>query len=552
MDLMQDYKKEPGGKEKLKERNPKWINDDYVKFIRYSQHYIEKNGSGVLAFINPHGFLDNPTFRGMRWNLLKTYDKIYTIDLHGNSKKKEICPDGSPDQNVFDIMQGLSINLFIKTGKKKSNELGKVFHYDLYGKRDFKYNYLYEDNLNSIKFIELSNKAPNYFMVQKDFELEEEYNNGIILNDLFRVNNVGIVTSRDGFVIDEKKEVLSKRIECFFELPKTDLLAKYNLRENRSWKIDDTKSKANNFDINDLKKITCRPFDNCFVYYNSNFIERGRNEVMKHYQSNKNLGLVVGRQGQVVGNMTWNLSFITNSITDFNLYYRGGGNLFPLYLYPEIHNQQTIDEKTERKSNLNQEIVNKISKKLSLTFTNEKEEIKDTFAPIDILDYIYAVLHSPTYREKHKEFLKIDFPRVPYPKDEKTFWDLVKLGKEVREIHLLESNKVEDYITSYEIVENVENDHNVINTKIGKKDWKIIDNEKQLGRIWINENKYFDNVPLTAWEFYIGGYQPAQKWLKDRKERELKFEDILHYQKIIVALTETDRIMKEIDKIEIE
>ena len=146
---------------------------------------------------------------------------------------------------------------------------------------------------------------------------------------------------------------------------------------------------------------------------------------------------------------------------------------------------------------------------------------------------------------------------MPYPKDEKTFWKLVSLGGELRQIHLLESNKLEDYITSYEMANTStgsapETDHNVITTKIGKKDWEIIDTEKQLGRIWINESKYFNNVPVTAWEFYIGGYQPAQKWLKDRKERELKFEDILHYQKIIVALTETDRIMKEIDKIEIE
>ena len=205
--------------------------------------------------------------------------------------------------------------------------------------------------------------------------------------------------------------------------------------------------------------------------------------------------------------------------------------VFPLYLINIKSSQRTIEEVKERKPNLNQELVNEIADKLGLTFTNEKEDTKNTFAPIDILDYIYAVLHSPTYREKYKEFLKIDFPRVPYPKDEKTFWDLVKLGKEVREIHLLESNKVEDYITSYEMTENAENDHNVINTKIGKKDWEIIDNDKQLGRIWINESKYFENIPITAWEFYIGGYQPAQKWLKDRKEKELKFEDILHYQK---------------------
>ena len=225
--------------------------------------------------------------------------------------------------------------------------------------------------------------------------------------------------------------------------------------------------------------------------------------------------------------------------------------------------QQSIEKTTVSKPNLNPEIVTEIAKKLDLSFTNEKEdtnsnvcfanneevrnEYKNTFAPIDILDYIYAILHSPTYREKYKEFLKIDFPRVPYPKDKNTFWQLVKLGGEIRQIHLLESPKVEDYITTYP-----KDGDNKITTKIGKKDWELFNEEKQLGRKWINEEQYFDNIPLTAWEFYIGGYQPAQKWLKDRKERTLEFDDIFHYQKIIVALSETDRIMKEIDKIEIE
>ncbi|MEA3451147.1 MAG: N-6 DNA methylase, partial [Bacteroidota bacterium] len=237
MRLMDDYKKEPGGKEKLKERNPKWINDDYVKFLRYGQHYIEKNGSGVLAFINPHGFLDNPTFRGMRWNLLKTYDKIYTIDLHGNSKKKEVCPDGSPDHNVFDIQQGVSINIFVKTGKKKANELGKVLHYDLYGKRDFKYDFLKENSIKSIDFNELPNVAPMYFMVQKDFEAQASYDKGFQVKDLFTINNVGVVTSRDSFVIDKSKSVLSNRIEDFFILEKDRLKSNHCVRENKRWKI---------------------------------------------------------------------------------------------------------------------------------------------------------------------------------------------------------------------------------------------------------------------------------------------------------------------------
>ena len=216
----------------------------------------------------------------------------------------------------------------------------------------------------------------------------------------------------------------------------------------------------------------------------------------------------------------------------------------------QIHrktNQQTTEVTPERTPNLNLDIVKEITNKIALTFTNEKEQTPNTFAPIDILDYIYAVLHSPSYRDKYKEFLKIDFPRIPYPKDQTTFWKLVKLGKEIREIHLLESETVENYITSYP-----ETGDNIITRKLTKNNIGYEAITDTLGKVWINDTQYFDNVPLLAWEFYIGGYQPAQKWLKDRKERELKFEDILHYQKIIVALTETDRIMKEIDKIEIE
>lgn len=184
MHLMEDYKKEPGGETQLKERNPKWINDDYVKFIRLAQYYIERNKYGVIGFINPHGFLDNPTFRGMRWNLLKTFDKIYTINLHGNYKKKEVCPDGSPDENVFDIQQGVSINMFIKTGEKKAKELGKVYYYDLYGKREEKYNFLTNTPFSEVKYKELNPIAPMYFFVPKDFELMEEYEKGVSLDSV--------------------------------------------------------------------------------------------------------------------------------------------------------------------------------------------------------------------------------------------------------------------------------------------------------------------------------------------------------------------------------
>ncbi|HZJ35533.1 MAG TPA: type ISP restriction/modification enzyme [Gillisia sp.] len=374
MKLMEDYKKEPGGKEKLKERNPKWINDDYVKFLRFGQYFIEKNGEGILAFINPHGYLDNPTFRGMRWNLLKTYDKIYTIDLHGNSTKKEVSPDGSSDQNVFDIMQGVSINVLVKTGKKKLNELGKVFHFDLFGKREFKYDFLKENSLKTIKYNELPNVAPNYFFVNKDFDAQLIYDKGFGINELFLLTNVGIVTSRDSFVIDDNKNIIEERIEDFFILDKNELQKKYKLKENSSWKINEVKLKASSFDKNSICKISYRPFDDKFIYYNNHFIERSRNELMQHLTKGNNLGLVIGRQGQVVGSMPWNLSFITNSITDFNMYYRGGGMLFPLYLYSEETEQQTTNTKPQvRTPNLDPKIIQQMEKSLGLTFVPEKK-----------------------------------------------------------------------------------------------------------------------------------------------------------------------------------
>lgn len=541
MSLMDDYKKEPGGKEKLKERNPKWINDDYVKFLRYGQHFIEKNGSGVLAFINPHGYLDNPTFRGMRWNLLKTYDKIYTIDLHGNAKKKETALDGSADVNVFDIMQGVSINIFVKTGAKKSDELGKVFHYDLYGKRDYKYDFLNENSIQSIDFNELRNVAPMYFMVHKDFEAQKTYDKGFSVSELFSLNNVGIVTARDKFTIHQTKEEVKSTIDEFLSLEDEEARKTFNLgKDVRDWKVSYAKADLENYypDKGSFTKLSYRPFDDRWTFYtgkSKGFHCYPRTDVMQHFTLGENIGIVTNKPAQG-GQDAFNQIYITKHLTDQSIYSAMNNSPYvcPLYLYPDTSGQQTIEQSSERTPNLKAEIVNQIAEQLGLTFTNEKETTENTFAPIDILDYIYAVLHSPSYREKYKEFLKIDFPRVPYPKDKDTFWQLVKLGGEIRQIHLLESSTVEQYITQYPI-----DGDNVV----GKPKYKD-------GKVFINDTQYFDNVPQVAWEFYIGGYQPAQKWLKDRRGRQLEFDDILHYQKIIVALTETDRLMREIDEIE--
>ncbi|SKB13435.1 Adenine specific DNA methyltransferase [Planktothrix sp. PCC 11201] len=540
MSLMEDYKKEPGGKQKLKEQNSKFINDDYVKFLRYGQHFIEKNGSGVLAFINPHGFLDNPTFRGMRWNLLKTYDKIYTIDLHGNAKKKETAPDGSADVNVFDIEQGVSINIFVKTGKKKANELGKVFHYDLFGKRELKYDFIAENSLKSISFNDFTPFKNSFLFKRIDETKLLKYNEGINPVNLFQVNVMGFQTHRDEFAIDFEMNEIKKRAKDLInkELSNEDIFKKYPISDNRDWKLAKARTEIQS-DIDwEKKAIHCgyRPFDNRPCYFSYVMMDYPRKELIQNVLGKENLLIGIGRQGLAIGDIEWCLTTVSKNPVDANMFRRGGVNLFPLYLYPETNGQQIIWQTPEKTPNLNTEIVKQIAKKLGLTFTNEKETTENTFAPLDILDYIYAVLHSPNYREKYKEFLKIDFPRVPYPKDQNTFWQLVKLGGEIRQIHLLESPTVEKYITQYPI------DGDNIVTKPKYQD----------GKVYINNTQYFNSVPEIAYNFYIGGYQPAQKWLKDRKDRKLEIEDIFHYQKIIVALMETDRLMKEIDKIAIE
>ena len=551
MKLMEDYKIEPGGKEKLKERNPKWINDDYVKFIRYGQHFIEKNGEGILAFINPHGFLDNPTFRGMRWNLLKTYDKIYTLDLHGNTKKKETCPDGSPDVNVFDIEQGVSINLFVKTGKKKSDELGVVYHCDLYGKRQYKYDFLTENSIKSINYNSLPNNAPTYFMVQKDFSLESRYGDGFLLPDILPVNSVGMVTARDEFCIHQTKKELTKTIERFLQLDNESAREEFNLgKDVRDWQVGFARKDLSTSYPDDKKytQILNRPFDKQWTFYTGNskgFHCYPRSEIMRHFLKGSNLGISTTRGTEI--DRGWEHILCTDTIIQHHtVSIKEVNYLFPLYLYPN-DGQLDLGGTRTRKPNLAPGIVAKIADILGLKFTDEKEDKAGTFAPIDLLDYIYAVLHSPEYREKYKEFLKIDFPRVPYPTDVEKFRRLVQLGGELRQIHLLESPIVGQFITRYPV-----DGDNTVTRSMTAKSIGYEPVSKESGRVWINDTQYFENVPLIAWEFYIGGYQPAQKWLKDRKKRTLSFDDILHYQKIIVALSETDRLMKAIDQIGVE
>ncbi len=545
MNLMQDYKKEPSGG-KLKEKNPKWINDDYVKFIRMGEHYINKNNEGILAYISNHSYIDNPTFRGVRFHLLNTFDEIYILDLHGNAKKKEKAPDGKPDKNVFNIEQGAAIIIAIKLKHEKKelaqNKLAQVFHADLWGSdRKEKYDWLKQHSLHDTDWQTVNYQAPYYFFCPKDFKAEKKYQKGFQIKELFPVNSVGIVTARDSLTIDKNRTALTDRLEDFLTLSDEQARMKFNLgKDTRDWTVSGARQDLKKLDLRKTKitPINYRPFDSHFTYYtgkSKGFYSYPRNDVMQHMLVGDNIGLTIGRQGQVVGSMQWSLAFISNSIIDLNLYYRGGANLFPLYLYDT---DSMNFGKAMRRPNLNQTMIDAIAKILKITFIPDHEDDdnaddKTTFNPLDILDYIYAVLHSPAYRATYQEFLKIDFPHIPYPQDAEQFWQLVALGEQIRKLHLLQHPLVHQPITKWEVTGS-----DIVEKPIYKD-----------GRIYINAMQYFDDAPEIAWQFYIGGYQPAQKWLKDRKGKKLDDNDIEHYQQIIIALAETHRLMQEIDKI---
>ena len=461
-DLVGDYKKY------LNERNIQPLSDDYIKFIRLGQYYVNKNGEGVLAYISNNGFLDGIIHRQMRKSLLEEFDKIYILNLHGNSRRKEVAPDGSADENVFDIMQGVSVNLFVKTGKKGKGELGKVFYTDLYGSRAEKYDFLFKMSYSCCPWEELILREPNYFFVKKDLSAQLTYEEGFPLEKMFILNTSGIVTGRDSeYVSMEPFKSENNHIYCY------------------------------------------RPFDIQYVNYSTELLDRPREKVMKHMLT-KNPAIVMMRKQQ--NTKEYKAVFMVDSLTDKN-YFGFQSYVFPLYLF---------NEKGEQISNITEEFEKDFNAHLGFDAS-----------PEEIYHYVYAVLHSPTFRKQYEEFLIVDFPRIPYPKDVEQFKLLVEKGAQLRKLHLLEGAASWPNVVSFPVAGT-----NTIDRVVFED-----------GKVFINETQYFGNVSELAWTFYIGGYQPAQKWLKDRKSRTMDYTDILHYGHIIHALQQTDLLMKEIDAI---
>ncbi|MCR6586231.1 type ISP restriction/modification enzyme [Campylobacter insulaenigrae] len=482
------------------EKNPKWLLDDYVKFIRFAQSKIDSQKSGIFAFISNNSFLDNPTFRGMRYSLMQSFDKIYILNLHGDTRKKEKTPDGSKDDNVFDIMQGVSINIFIKQNSKVKNT--KIYYHDLYGKRKDKYEFLYENDLNSIKWTLVKNNEPFYLFLPQNNDLLEEYNEGISVKDMFMLSSVGVVSAKDSILISTNAEKLKQQIYDYY----------------------------NEFDKKYIKEIAYRPFDAQKIYYDIKKVERPRIETMEHFLENENMGLICDR-GTKLNNID-NI-FISNKIIDLHLV-GSGSYIFPLYLYPTTRSKKFLKKENP---NFNEENFTSKIENFKESFRTFIDDLyKEKFSPEDILGYIYAVLFHKVYREKYLDFLKVDFPKIPFVENKKTFKNLSKLGLKLLNLHLLKNDELDS------------NAGEALFKDIKNKNFKIqkVKYNQDTKELFTNESLYFNEVSPEIYEFKIGGYAVLDKYLKSHKEENI---DHKHFTLIIQTLDETLKIQDEISKI---
>ncbi len=522
--LMNDYKEDV-----KEERNIQPLSDDYIKFIRFAHKRIRDNGFGIFAMITNNSYLSGVIHRGMRKKLLETFDKMYILNLHGSLRIGEKTPEGGKDENVFDIQQGVSIALYVKFEKTLKEK--KVYYTDLWGQQNEKYNYLFENDVESVDWEKLKPKEPYYFFVPKDFALQVEYDKFWKVTDIFKVWSSGVKTHRDHFVVGFTKEEIVQRLKVFTgDLSDELVKERLKLKDTRDWKFKEAREKGKRENLEEkIYYYAYRAFNDRLICYELNLIERGcdRWNLMKHLLK-ENLTLITTRK------ISLHLPFSHVSVEDkigdirYIVDYEAQAYFFPLYLYPNESGRTLIDEnasKPECTPNFTSNFMQAINEALGTEPTAE-----------EIFYYLYAVLYSPTYRKRYEEFLKIDFPRVPSTSDRDLFKTLCRLGSELVSLHLMKSPELNNLITEFK----GEGD-NIVAT-IGKNSYKD-------GKLHINKTQYFEGIPEGVYNFYIGAYQVCRKWLKDRKGRELTEDEIEHYQKIVVALNETLRIMKEIDEV---
>lgn len=531
----------------LNERNPKWLNDDYVKFIRFAQWRIERTGHGILAVITNHGYLDNPTFRGMRRSLMETFDDLYLLDLHGNSKKKEKTPDGGKDENVFDIQQGVAIGLFVRAPRpagEESQTKCRVRHAELWGGRDGKYQWLLEKDIGSTAWQEIKPQAPYYLFTPQDTNLLSEYEQGWKITEIMPVNSVDIVTARDDLTIHWNPEEVWKTVNDFVSLPPEEAREKYKLgKDARDWKVtlaqEDLRS-GKGLSRENIAPILYRPFDIRYTYYTGKdcgFICRPRVAVIPNMRVSRNRALSTTRSIEI--GRGWEHLFCSSQMTQHHtVSIKEVNYLFPLYCYSPVQKNDLIkfEKSKDHHANFNSSFVADLEKTLTLSIIQEGQgDLQATLGPEDIFHYAYAVFHSPTYRNRYAAFLKIDFPRLPLTSNRALFRQLCSLGAELTALHLMERDA--PAIATYPVAGS-----NRVDTVRYTEP-----TDTAPGRVWINATQYFQGIPCEVWNFHIGGYQVLAKWLKDRKGRTLNFDELIHYQRIVAALQRTLQIQQEID-----
>ena len=535
--LIEDYKQVDG--QPIGEATPKALQDDYVKFIRWAQWRIDKNGEGVIGYIVNNSFLDGPTSRGMRQSLLNSFNAIYLLNLHGSSRRTEAVPTAQRDENVFDIIQGVSILLCVKEHNNPSP--AKVYYTDMYGSREEKYNTLSKTDVQTTAWNELQPTSPYYLFVPQATDYSAEYETGWEITDILQTSSIGIVTARDKLTIHWTAEDVRETVSDFVSLSVDEARKKYNLRKDtQDWKVHLAQADLrNNPDsVKHIAPIHYRPFDIRWTYYTGEsrgFHCRPRPENMPHLRKG-NLALCVCR---VVKSPTWQHALITDKITE-NVYISNrdseSGHVFPLYLYPS---PEELAFSTERSLNFKPAFLTALSEALGLP-QSAPFNLPEGVSPEEVLAYIYAILYSPKYRERYYDFLKYGFPRIPLPRDIEHFRTLAALGQRLIDCHLLRDISPADVAPTSTRV-------SAVHRFEGAGDGVVAQVRYSDGRVWINPTQYFTDVPLAVWEYEIGAYQVCEKWLKDRRGAALSHAEVRQYRAILVAVAETLRVMAEID-----
>ncbi|MGL2507183.1 type ISP restriction/modification enzyme [Helicobacter pylori] len=517
-----------------KEKNPKWLLDDYVKFMRFAQNKIESLGHGLFGFISNNAFLDNPTFRGLRRSLLECYDELYILNLHGNARKKEETPQGAKDENVFNIMQGVSINLFVKNPQVVKQ---KICYYDVYGERAEKYAFLAQNDLNSIEWLEIAPREPSYLLIPQETPLLEEYEQGFSVQEMFQISSVGIVTGRDHIVFHKDKESLLKLLKDFSTLEPSELRRKYNIGDDsRDWRLEyaikDVKANTNNLEEY-IVSCQYRPFDFYYTYYtgkSKSFIAYPRGEVFKHMlppptnpktpnQTRKNVALNTPRQLKN-NDKSWTQCFINSQLNDQGLSSGGNGAGVNYPLYQFKHPNYT--------ENFTPEFRSFIDKHYS-----------HHFEPLEVLGYIYALLYSPNYRKRYEDFLKADYPKILFTKNKDLFRALSLLGIELIGLHVLNQESLNHSFNKLKDATIGESCYKEAHDPIIKKPL----HSKPEQRLYINHSAYFKGVSEEIHDYRIGGYGVLDKYLKSHKNEPCDFDHVSNIIRIIARTIEIQKTL---------